>query len=72
MSKKNNLCDVFGQDASYVVLKNKGRVQVFESPSDKTLRTKIKKGWTLVGWVKPDEDRLVLLKVLMDFYEMIQ
>lgn len=68
MSKKNNLCDVFGQDASYVVLSKKGKVQVLESPSDKTLREKAKKGWALVGWTKPEEDKLILLKILTDFY----
>jgi hypothetical protein len=49
--KLKNVCDVLGQNAHFVVLRNDDRLQVFTKPDDKKIREKVKKGWKLVGWV---------------------
>lgn len=72
MSRKN-ICDVFGQNAAYVVLKKKEQLQVFEEPTDKVLRKKSKKGWTLVGWVCKTlgEDKSYLMEIISEYYRAV-
>ncbi len=68
-TKRTNLCDVFGQDAKYVVMSKENKVQILHSPSDKEIRNKSKKEWKLVGWVTTEENGTILLKILAKFYK---
>jgi hypothetical protein len=65
---KKNICDVLGQNAHFVVLRNDERLQVFTNPDDKTIREKVKKGWKLVDWVA-DNNLAKLLLIVTSHYD---
>jgi hypothetical protein len=65
---KKNICDVLGQNAHFVVLRNDERLQVFTDPNDKTIREKVKKGWKLVGWVA-NNNVAELLLIISSHYD---
>ena len=68
MKRKKSLIDVLGQNVRYVVFNKKDRTQILSSPSDNTIREKIKKEWTLIGWVNKEDTETELLNILTEFY----
>jgi hypothetical protein len=66
--KKNNLCDVLGQNARHVVFERNDRILVIDSPDDKLIRAKVKKGWNVAAWVSQEEDTNDLVKIVRELY----